>query len=768
MADIDQDDQKESPEDAGKWLSLISEAEKYFEGYFKSCDNIDKIYSDLAQLRSGNCDDDFAIFWSNIQVMGPSIYARPPLPVVTPKFKDRRPLYRIASEMLERVSIVSFDQSDINAVMIQCRDDLSINGRGVAWARYDDTDGQRVCIEHLDRCDFLHEPARKWADVCWVARRGWLSHEEMEDRFGDDVAEQVNYSARDGVAKAGQQDKTKKCGVWEIWHKGENRVVWVADGVDNVLEADAPHLTLTGFFPCPQPAYSTLQRRSLIPVADMIYYKGQLEQINELTGRIRSLGNGLKMKGFYQGGGDIGAAIETAMATDDDSKVLIPVNSMAAFGSAGEPVVWLPLEMVTQTIMSLVELRRQLIEDVYQIVGLSDIMRGSTDAGETLGAQQIKQQNGSYRVRDKQNELVRLARDLVRISAEIIAENFDRKTLTDMAQMDIPKRADIAKQVKGIEGQARALQAQIDDPEVQAMAQQNPEAAKQAMGQAQQQLQQMAQQVEELQAQPTLEDVLDFLHDEKLRPFVLDIETDSTIYPDEMREKASRSEFLTAFMGAMSGLGQMAALGPQAIGLAGGVLKFALAPYRVGRELEGLIDDFADSAPQIAEQMAAASGDQGGAEQLAQIEMKKVELQGQKIQMDSQAKMQELQIKAQAAEAKAQADSQTLALELEKIRAQTGVQDATIQKIMAEIQALGAKGQIEAAWIEQENRSQDRADIELAHNIQSRHVDRAQSAAESAQNHAMGARKQARAEADNDRNISLAERQADSKGNPNG
>jgi hypothetical protein len=37
------------------------------------------------------------------------------------------------------------------------------------WLRYETEGGQKVCIEHLDRKDFLHEPARKWAEVGWVA-----------------------------------------------------------------------------------------------------------------------------------------------------------------------------------------------------------------------------------------------------------------------------------------------------------------------------------------------------------------------------------------------------------------------------------------------------------------------------------------------------------------------------------------------------------------------------------------------------------------------
>lgn len=689
MANPEDFEEIKSPEKSQDWLDLIADAEKCFRDYQDSCDNIDRLYSDLGQYRSGSRDRDFALFWSNIQIMGPSIYARPPQPVVTPKFKDRRPVYRTASELLERVSCVSFDLSDINDVMLGCRDDLTINGRGVAWVRYED---QKVCIEHLDRRDFLHEPARKWADVCWVARRGWLTYDEMVERFGKDVAAEVSYQTKDANNSFGPQDHSKKCGVWEIWHKGQDKVVWVTEGVEDVLDIDKPHLKLEGFFPCPQPAYATVQRRTLIPVADVVYYKGQLEQINIATARIHTLSNALQLKGFYAGGGEIGEVIESAMAAEDDGRVLIPISSMAAFGAGGDPIVWLPIDQVAQTLTALVEFRRQVIDDVYQIIGLSDIMRGATEASETATAQQIKQQNGSYRVRDKQNELVRLARDLVRISAEIIAEEYSRETMADMAQMDLPKRADINKQLRDLKGQIDALNAEIQqaqtDPELQAMMQQNPDAAQQAIQQAQQQLQAMSQEAEKLEDTVTLEDCLDFLRDNKMRPFVLDIETDSTIYPDEMREKASRSELLGVVMGVMPAVAQLASLGPQAVALAGGLLKFSLAPYRVGRELDSLVDDFVDSAPQMAEAMQAQNGEgEGDMKELAAAEMEKAKAQMAKVEADSAIKQAELQQKMAQMQMDAQEKQAKMQMENSKLELQASKQEQEFVAKMADLDA---------------------------------------------------------------------------------
>ena len=55
--------------------------------------------------------------------------------------------------------------------------------------------------------------------------------------------------------------------------------------------------------------------------------------------------------------------------------------------------------------------------------------------------------------------------------------------------------------------------------------------------------------IEKTLPKPSIEQVLDFLHDHRARAFVLDIETDSTIMADENAEKQRRTEFVTALAG---------------------------------------------------------------------------------------------------------------------------------------------------------------------------------------------------------------------------
>lgn len=705
-------DEIDEPNKSGEYLELIEGSERYYNNWQVRADNIDKIFSDSEYLSRMKVDREFNLFWSNIQTMSPQIYARPPIPVVTPKFKDRRPVYRTASEFLERNCIVSFDIDDIDATMRMLRDDLSIVGRGCAWVRYVKDDGDDCThYEHVFRRDFTHDPARCWKDVAWVARRGWLTRKEMKKRFGEKFADEADYQSAPSNNKETYTvatDYREKCGVWEMWHKPTKKVVWVSEGIEDVLDMQDPYLDIKGFFPCPEPVYSTVQRGTLIPVPDVVYYKDQLEEINDLTRRIHTLGRSLQVKGFYQAGGDIGSAVDAAINMQDDAKVMIPVSSTAGLSAGSEAIVWLPIQAVSETLMAAVELRRQLIDDVYQTIGMADIQRGATESDETYGAQRIKQQNGSVRLRDKQNSLVRMGRDLVRIGAQVIIDNYSEDTMIESAQMDMPTDADVKKNVKELETQAKE--------QIKQLGEQAEEAAQQAMMQAQQTGEQpdpqmIAQAEQEFNAKQqelidmwgrkikeasevvTIDQVMDLLRDERIMPFVLDIETDSTIYPDEQMEKASRIEFMNAFQSAMGVVANASTMGPEAVALAGGVFKFALAPYRVGRELEGLIDDLVDQAPQIAERMQQA---QGGGEQaglieaqnkLAEAEMAKAQAQTMKVQSDAQLKQAELQGKMQDMQIKYEKDAADVQLEQGKLQLQQSKQEQEFTAKMADMDA---------------------------------------------------------------------------------
>lgn len=795
-------------------LSAIKKAERVYSNWQGICDNVDDIYS-REDGRGGNAgfvapgdwtDPEYDLFWASMEVMKPAVYAKPPLPVVSPQFKDKRKLQSTTAEMLERCVKSAFDRTDLNEGMLCTRDDLIFYNRGQLWLTYETDEkggGQRVCVEHTDRKDFLHPPARKWSEVPWVAKRAWMTRAELRKRFrktSGDAYKDAKLCSGDGD----DQENKGKAGVWEVWDKANDRVFWVTEGVRVLLDEDKPHLKLRGFFPCPRPAYGTLKPRTLMPRPDYLRYAAHFTKINSLTKRIYDLLDMVRMKGLIPAGGDIGDAVEQAMKDDANSALLIPVPAAALIQGSSSFVQWMPLEQIAAAITGLIEARRELFADYDRLSGISDIMRGETDAEETLGAQRLKSQYGSVRVREKIDELQRIARDATEIAAEIMAEHFSKDTLLEMSQMVIPTKAEIEKRIKAIESAAREEMGNLTKKAKQTIAQAKQQGQEVDPQQAQAQFEQAKQQIvakyasalQQESDQVPIEDVIKLLRDDKARGFAFEIATDSTVMTDEMQEKASRNEFLTVFSGATQGLIGLSALGEPAAKLAGGVLKFVLQPYRVGRELDALIDDFIDAAPDMAARAQGSEGDEGGEalaaaqNKLAEAEMVKAQAQTMKAQTDAQGKMQDLQLKMAQAQQKAEDDRRKLELEVAKAQEQARATQEKSIKDLAEMEAKINLMQAQTAEILNkiglDVRKQDLEEYKAAEASQARVVDQAMQAEGAARDADMaergemradrqqafseeqGARSEDRAdrqqdfsERSSDRQMTLAERQAE-------
>ena len=682
----DDDMQKDAPASAEgmsaqDWLENIKVYEEDFEKWAKQRENLDKLFAKTD--RADSADREYSIFWANLEVLKPAVYARPPVPVVVPKFKDGNPISREASELLERCAIVTGEAADVDGLMREVRDEYLRYGRGTAWARLaqramgrhemrhsvealtpPEADGEAseapeemgqerqtqltVEFDWVTACDFAHDPARSWRNVKWVARRVWLSRKQGQERFGD-VFEYVPLKKR--VDETGTKT-ADKAAVWEIWCKNTEQVYFVAEDCDEILDQQDPWLDLRGFFPCPKPCYGTTVPGSLVPVPEIVQYKDQVEEINEYTARIAALSESLRLRGFYPAGaGDISEAIEAAMKSMDDRQVLVPLSSFAAMGGSSlkDSIVWIPVDQVIQTINALVDLRRAVIEDVYQITGISDIVRGSTKASETLGAQQLKSQWGSIRIRERQQELVRFARDIVRIMVEIMAEELPPETLMQMSQMQLPTMAD--------QQQAQMFLAQVQQAAMMAQQQRQPFQPPQDQLKA----------AEKALKSPSVEAVMQFLRDDRARGFVIDVETDSTIQPDEDAEKQRRIEFVTAIGGMFQQAAPIIMQAPVLAPFAVELLKFAAGAFRAGRPLEGVIDQLGEAIEGFAEQ--AAQPQQPEQQQPDPTEVLKLEGQKAKTEADM--------MKAQGSMAKTQMD----------VQAHTIKTQNNIARIQAESQA---------------------------------------------------------------------------------
>src|SRR5690606_4830977 len=283
----------------------------------------------------------------------------------------------------------------------------------------------------------------------------------------------------------------------------------------------------------------------------------------------------------------------------------------------------------------------------------------------------------------------------VRISAEIIAEHFSKDTLLEMSQMKISTKAQIEKQIKGIEEAAekelKNLQKQTEKfvQENQIPPEQQPQIEEQFKKTQQGILQKYAPMLQEANSEIPIEDIFDLLRNDKSRCFAFEIASDSTILTDEIQEKASRNEFLTTFAGASQALQGLAQMGPAGSALAGGMLNFVLGPYRIGRELDGLIDNFIDEAsnyqpPQEGGEQQALIEAQN---KLAEAEMAKAQAQQAKVAADTQLKMAENERKAAEAQAKYESEMAKLQIENGKLNLALQKQEQEFVANMADMEA---------------------------------------------------------------------------------
>jgi hypothetical protein len=95
--------------------------------------------------------------------------------------------------------------------------------------------------------------------------------------------------------------------------------------------------------------------------------------------------------------------------------------------------IWMvPIEVFVQALTQLYIARDQIKNAIYEIMGISDIMRGATKATETATAQRIKGSMGMGRLQDQKQAAEVFVRDLLRLKAELIAQNFEPETLEAM------------------------------------------------------------------------------------------------------------------------------------------------------------------------------------------------------------------------------------------------------------------------------------------------------------------------------------------------
>ena len=654
------------------WLKEIKASKKREDRYRKMGKEVMELYG--ADGEEDDYETPFNILYSNTETLRPALYSAQPRSVVQRRCKDDDPLGKLASDANRRMLDYHLDTNKedyetLNDAMGSAVLDALLPGRGMVQAKYDATfvpideprppdehdddpvtetpraeyaEKEQVCYESVlwDKVHFGY--AKKWHKVPWLAYESHLTKEEVAGLLGKTLATKLTYSKKEGdeedkTGKADEQDGARKTAcLYQIWDKaGGRKVRYISPNyVEGELKVDDDPLGLTGFFNTPRPLVFIEKSSSLVPTAPYKMYKSQADELNRLTRRIKRITEAIKARGLYLG--NKGADIEKLMEKDDNALVPLEASSLAGLDKGIGDMIWMmPLGELITVLQQLYQARDACKQVIYEITGIADIMRGASNASETLGAQKIKNQWGTLRLKRLQAEVQRYVRDLLRMTAEIAGKQFDEETwakMTGLPFMLTAQREQLDQQV--------AMYTQSGQPV--------PPEIQQQLG------------------VPVWGAVLKVLKDDAERAFRIDIETNSTIQPEAAEDQEGITQLLTAFGQTMQSIGPLVIQGVLPFQAAQNLLLFISRRFRFGDQIEDEIKAMQPPKPQ----------DDGKAKaQEQQMQQKMMELDKQHGMKEIEYKQKESEMALKGQTMQAEMDHKQREMDLQYREAAQGIKE---------------------------------------------------------------------------------------------
>ena len=670
------------------WLTELDSARKRLKDYRKDASRVVKLYEGGKAAESP-----FNILYSNTETLAPALYNNLPRPVVQRRFKDDDPLGKVASDVARRSLEFLIDNelgtyTPFDDLMSQAVLEALVPGQGVTRFKYDasfaeqpepnnPTEGQEdetgegeievekgeihaepaeqveyetVCGESVPWDRFLHGYAKQWKDVPWVAFEHFMTRDELVKNFGEEIGHRIplNISGKETANESddGDRDDDKLrdaegvtlAHVFEIWDKETKMVRFLAPSYPQgfVKSVEDP-LELSGFFPMPQPLMLFPKISSLAPVPLYTMYEEQAKELNRVTVRINKIVQALKVRGFYDSTLE---GLDKVLSADDN--VLIPAENVAAMqqGQTLEKAIWLmPLEKLIVVLQQLYAQRQQVKQVIYEITGISDILRGASVASETATAQNIKNQWGTLRLKKLQKQVSKYVRDCLRIMGEIAMTKFSQQTISQMTGLQFPT-GEQKQQAQMLLQQAQAQQVPGQPP-----------------AQPPQQLLAMTQ-------LPTWEDIMGLLANDLQRNYRIDVETNSTVDAEATEDKQNMGEFLNAIAQFMNGAAPLVQQGVLPFDAAKSILLAVTRRYRFGPEVEDDLKKMQAPQPQGNGADAKAKADLEAAQAEQKVKMEMLAMDKQLKEAETAAKLEELKRKGEFAAAQHAMKLQELRLKM--------------------------------------------------------------------------------------------------------
>lgn len=603
-----------------KWCDEIRQAQKREKNFRTLGKSVVEIYE------AGKEDEvEFNILYSNTETLLPALYNTTPRPVVQRRYRDSDPLGSAVAKTTQRALEFSIDPAgeetlDFDQVMEAATLSALLPGRGLTRFDLDveleeggnadpsaGTAHSYICVKDVPWDRFCHGYGRKWADVEWVCFEHLVSEHERDENFPElGVQEKKDWEPVEMEDRTGNSSDTsphndeelkgaKLYQFFEIWHRPSKTVMFCTPQLEEWLRVVDDPFKLEGFYPLPACGPLTFVSRlsGIVPVPLYKFYKKQAEELNTITLRIKHLTKMLKVRGAYDS--TVTGLAEVLKASDGEMIPLDALSGLYGQNKSLKDALWVPeIQEIIQALQTLYINRDACKRTIYEITGISDILRGASVASETATAQKIKDQWGTLRLRKMQKKVQTYVRDSLRVMAELVAGFYSVEELQRITNLEFPT-AEAQAQARLALQSSQAPGGQPDPQIVEILQTPSWEAVKQAMA------------------------------SHLSRAYKIDIETNSTVDAEATEDKQNISELLNAMAQFMSGVAPLVEQGAMPYDVAKTILLTIVRRYRFGTEVEDAL-----------QKMQAPQPKDDGSQAKLELEKQKGEAQIQQMQVQAQ------------------------------------------------------------------------------------------------------------------------------------
>jgi hypothetical protein len=251
--------------------------------------------------------------------------------------------------------------------------------------------------------------------------------------FGKDVASDLSYdSFPDAIKKNMNRDRDKyegKAELDEIWCEEADKVFWVHKNDEKtIVQSGEPPINYEKFYPCSVISQSA-NPDSVIPVSDYTHVKDQILEVERLTSRVHGMVQAIRANGAYDS--TLGTLVDQLFSGD---LKMYPFNNWPSYKSKGglaNSIEMLNIEPYVNALRVLQDSRGQALEQLYETLKVSDLLRGTSEQYKTATANRLENAWSSMGLIVRQNMFTKFISDAIGNLGTIIASQFDQELLME-------------------------------------------------------------------------------------------------------------------------------------------------------------------------------------------------------------------------------------------------------------------------------------------------------------------------------------------------